>query len=95
MRQFPNYPMYGPRAEYPVWHLIGGLVMLAILGMLVYLTITMIRRNRSGRATVVPPVATPMAPATVPTPLEIAQMRYARGEITREEYETLRQDLST
>jgi putative membrane protein len=36
--------------------------------------------------------ATPATP--VQTPLEIVQMRYARGEITRDEYETLRRDLS-
>ncbi|MBF8266945.1 MAG: hypothetical protein HW388_453 [Dehalococcoidia bacterium] len=28
------------------------------------------------------------------TPLEIAKARYARGDITREEFERLRQDLS-
>ena len=27
------------------------------------------------------------------TPLEIAQARYARGDISRQEYETIRQDL--
>lgn len=29
------------------------------------------------------------------TPLEIVQKRYARGEISKEEYETLRQDLTS
>jgi putative membrane protein len=33
------------------------------------------------------------APVTPQTPLEIVQIRYAKGEITREEYETLRRDL--
>lgn len=30
---------------------------------------------------------------TAKTPLEVVQMRYAKGEISREEYETLRRDL--
>jgi uncharacterized membrane protein len=30
-----------------------------------------------------------------PTPLEILQARYARGEITRAEYDQMRQDLDT
>jgi putative membrane protein len=29
-----------------------------------------------------------------PTPLEIAQERYARGEITREQYEQIKKDLT-
>lgn len=29
------------------------------------------------------------------TPMEILQRRYARGELTKEEYETIRHDLST
>ena len=29
------------------------------------------------------------------TPLQILQKRYARGEITKEEYETIRHDLTT
>ncbi len=29
------------------------------------------------------------------TPMEILQKRYARGELTKEEYETIRHDLST
>lgn len=32
--------------------------------------------------------------STSETPLEILKMRYARGEITREEYERMRQELS-
>lgn len=31
--------------------------------------------------------------ATAQAPLEVLQLRYAKGEITREEYETIRRDL--
>lgn len=37
---------------------------------------------------------TSSAPAGTQTPLEILQTRYAKGEITREEYETIRRDLT-
>ncbi len=33
-------------------------------------------------------------PGVEPTPLEIAQRRYAAGEITREQYEQIRRDLA-
>lgn len=35
------------------------------------------------------------ATATTDTPLEIVRRRYARGELSKEEYETMRHDLST
>lgn len=34
------------------------------------------------------------APSNAQTPLEVVQLRYAKGEIGKEEYETLRSDLS-
>ena len=35
----------------------------------------------------------PRAEATAEDPLEILRRRYARGEITREEYQSMREDL--
>jgi uncharacterized membrane protein len=91
MRGYPDHLMHGPR-------LIGGgftfLMSLLIVGLLVYLVI-LLRRDRNGAAA---PTYTPAAP-TEPsspgllTPTEVVKMRYARGEITREEYETIRKDL--
>ena len=39
-------------------------------------------------------VQPPTAASVTQTPLEILQTRYAKGEITREEYETIRRDLT-
>lgn len=98
MRGFDEMYFYGPGPRFfGAWHLIGPLFMLLILGLLVYVTIQTFRRTRgfgsvpAGTATMTasgtPEVAVPQ------TALEVAKMRYAKGEITREEFETLKQDL--
>jgi len=63
---------------------------------LVYLVVQS-RRDREDRQKVVT-TGTPTGPVNPPapgllTPSEVIRMRYARGEITREEFEILRQDL--
>lgn len=65
----------------------GGLGMLLFWGLVVGLVIWGVRglAGSSGPA----PGSSP------PTPLEILQARYARGEISREEYETIRRDLQS
>lgn len=72
---------------------LGMLCFLLIIGLLVYLVVTN-RRDRSTGATEQTPAApeTPVTPAAQ-TPADIVRMRYARGEITREEFETMRKDL--
>jgi putative membrane protein len=57
---------------------------LALLGLAVWL---IIRASRGAAGGNYPPGAN--------RPLEILKERYARGEITREEYEELRRDLET
>lgn len=101
MRELEKYRIdeSGRRFE-GAWHLVGFLFMLAILGLLVYIAIATFRRTRGFGSVPTRPAAAPPAgeaptmvsPAAL-TPLEVAKMRYARGEITREEFETLRQDL--
>ncbi len=44
----------------------------------------------SGKTPLSTPTATPM---TATTPLAVIQMRYAKGELSRAEYETMREDL--
>jgi putative membrane protein len=70
------------------WMLFGGAWMMlfwaAVVGLVVWLVIRLTRRSDTngrddGRR----------------TPLEIARERYARGEISREEFEQIRKDLST
>jgi putative membrane protein len=70
--------------------LIGGVAMLLFWAGVIALAYFAIRAvSRQGQASnrQTPP------PARPETPLEILQARYARGEITREEYQAMRQDL--
>ncbi len=67
--------------------LFGGLIMLLfwllVIAAVVWLVVTVARGDR------------PIVPTRSPgqTPLEILKMRYARGEITKEQYDQMRQDL--
>ena len=58
------------------------LLWIVVIGVVVWAVVAGGRHNTSGHD----------SPSK--TPLEIAKERYARGEITREEYEQLRRDLS-
>jgi putative membrane protein len=64
----------------------GGLTMLVVWGALIVLGVLAVR------ALAGPSVGTDRP---TQTPLEILQSRYVKGEITREEYETIRRDLQT
>jgi putative membrane protein len=82
----------------PFWPM-GGLLVwflwLVILGLIAFMLLTMLRR-RDAAAKVAPPAGGPSgdpSPAAPMSPLDVAKMRYARGELTREEFEALKQDL--
>ena len=62
---------------------IGMLFNLAILVGIVLLIVWAVKRFTGGAST-----------ASVQTPREILQARYARGEITRDQYQQILQDLS-
>ena len=73
------------------WMFSGGLMMLLFWGTLIVLVVLAVRGlGGGGRSEISPPHSEARQ-----TPLEIAQARYAKGEISRDEYETLRHDLQT
>ena len=92
MRGFGGHHFYGgpgPRF-FP-----GGfsfLLLLVILGLLVYL-VMLARRDAGRTAAVATSVDSPPPPPVPATPGDILKMRYARGEITKDEYETMRRDI--
>jgi putative membrane protein len=66
--------------------IVGWILVAALLVGLVLLIIWAVRRSSGGSAQNVTPQA--------PSAKEIAQMRYAKGEINREEYQQILSDLS-
>jgi putative membrane protein len=62
------------------WRGIMGLLFLAAVGLIVYLVVRAESKNKRG--------------GDAETPLEIVQKRYARGEISRDEFERMKKDLS-
>ncbi len=72
--------------------MVGGFGMLVFWGLVLGVIVWAVR----GFAGVNPQHPSSGAqPGSQPTALEILQARYARGEISREEYETIRRDLQT
>lgn len=92
----PDRPNFSPSpvndTDYrPVIVLFGLLITAA----LVTLIVLQLRKNRPvTEAAVQTSAYVPPAAATQSTPLEILKMRYAKGEITRDEYLTMSSDLN-
>ena len=76
-----GYPGFGMMGFFGGW--IGMLVNLAILIGIVVLIVWAVKRFTSNSPSI-----------SAQTPREILQVRYARGEITREQYQQMLQDLS-
>ena len=69
--------------EFPGWWMMIGLLWMAVFwGGIIFLVVWGIRTltNRGGQA-------------SPPDPLTVLKERYARGEITREQYEQIRADI--
>ncbi len=73
--------------------LFGGLMMLVfwvlVVGGVIWLVVTLARGGQAGIA------AQPNAGRTAPgqTPLDVLKMRYAQGDISKEQFEQLKRDL--
>ena len=79
--------MYGWMGGYGWMGMIISLVFsLLVLGGLIWLVVWAVRRSGTGSYT--------SNTAAGTSPKEIAQQRYARGEITREQYQQLLEDLT-
>jgi putative membrane protein len=72
---------YGPGGWQMMSPLGGGLFMILGLVLVIVLAAWVLRRPSGG-------------PPSPPSPLAILKARYARGEISREEFERMKQDLS-
>lgn len=86
---------WGPGRGHMVWPFAGLLFWALLIGLVVLVAVLLAKRRDERDATAAAPVG-PTAPAPVSgvgSPMDVARMRYARGELTKEEFEALRQDL--
>jgi len=74
--------MWGMHDGMGWWMVFGGVWMLLFWGAVIWLVAWAVTRVGGGQRT------------DSDTPLDIVQRRYARGEITREQFEQLRKDLA-
>ena len=78
-----------------MWHMgdwgwfmvMGWLGMILFWGIIIWAVVTVVSRNSSGGTDKAPPAQPPSSA------LSILEKRYARGEITREEFEEMRRTL--
>jgi putative membrane protein len=74
--------MWGAHEGMGWWMLLGTLWFVVFWGLIVYLLISATSRSGNGSA------------GSEQSPLEILKRRYARGELTQEEYERMRRELT-
>ena len=80
---------WGAVGSFGAWGLIFNLILsLIVIGGVIWLVVWLVRRNGRGES----PLLT-TAPPEVLSPKEMLQLRYARGEINREEYLSMLKDL--
>ncbi len=72
----------------------GGLLSLQIVGALVVGIVFLVRNSNSGAPSRTQS-ATSQTGTQYPTPIDILETRYAKGEIDKEEYEQRRKDLES
>ncbi len=73
------------------WMLWGGLMMVLFWGSVIALIVWAVQGGARGEASRPQP---PQSTGARQTPLDIAKERYARGEISRQEFEQIKKDLT-
>lgn len=73
------------------WHMggFGMIIWLIILIAIIWLIVRLIQKNNGGGG------ESRQVPSQEESALDVLQKRYARGEITREEYQQMKQDLES
>jgi putative membrane protein len=66
------------------WMVFGGIIFILFWGLIIYLIVWGIRRFSISRGT---------GGSDQRSPLDIAKERYARGEITKEQFDQIKRDL--
>ncbi len=88
--------MWGSGFHMGNWGLFGGMGMfiggLFFLGLIVLVVVLLARGSGSGSRGYLPPTR---SESSRPAHVDILKERYARGEITREEFEQMRKDLES
>ncbi len=64
-----------------------------LLGGIVLVVVSLARNSRTPSPTALPPTAQPFGNSNNESPLDILKARYARGEITKEQYAEIKKDL--
>jgi len=81
---------WGSLGNFGVWGWVGVILNLVFwVGLLAALTLLFVLAVRRAQA----PTLTALSASGQPTTKEILQAQYARGEITREQYETMKKDI--
>ena len=88
-RFFPGYPVRHFGGGVEIFHIIFMVLLFAAVAMLIVWLVTSFRRGQLGHEHAQPARAT----ATRDTALQEARMRYARGEMSREEFLQVSTDL--
>ena len=85
-----NTGTWGFLGNFEVWSWVGLVLNLVLwVGLIAGLTLLVVWAVRRARV----PAATAASASGKPTAKEILQARYARGEITREQYQLIKQDI--
>lgn len=82
---------WGMMGGHPWMGLLGLLVFLLLAALVVWAIVVLVRHGRRGKTA---PIDSAPAAYKGDDALEVARLRYARGEITRDEFTALRDDLA-